>query len=100
MIKIHKEGYPTLLLSFILFSLIGLLFYYKIHFLFYPILALGLVTYFILIWFFRNPVRTIPTLDDSLIYAPADGKVVVIEETEETEFYKENVFKFQFSCLL
>lgn len=89
MIKIHKEGYPTLLLSFILFSLIGLLFYYKIHFLFYPILALGLVTYFILIWFFRNPVRTIPTLDDSLIYAPADGKVVVIEETEETEFYKE-----------
>jgi len=91
MIKIHKEGYPTLIISFIVFGLIAVLFYYKVPLLFYPILLLAFVAYFILIWFFRNPVRSIPVLDNSFIYAPADGKVVVIEETEETEFYKDGL---------
>lgn len=39
--------------------------------------------------FFRNPVRVIGKADNGLVYAPADGKVVVIEETEETEYLKE-----------
>lgn len=39
--------------------------------------------------FFRNPVRVIGKADNGLIYAPADGKVVVIEEAEETEYLKE-----------
>jgi phosphatidylserine decarboxylase len=39
------------------------------------------------IQFFRHPSRQ-HTLQDNAIVAPADGKVVVIEETEETEYYK------------
>ncbi len=41
------------------------------------------------IQFFRNPKRPIATLDNSKIYAPADGKVVVIEETTEHEYFKD-----------
>lgn len=41
------------------------------------------------IQFFRNPRRDISTIDDSKIYASADGKVVVIEETIEEEYFKD-----------
>jgi len=52
-------------------------------------LLLLLLFLVLILQFFRNPVRNIPVLDYNIIYAPADGKVVVIEETEETEFYKD-----------
>ncbi|MEZ4987465.1 MAG: phosphatidylserine decarboxylase family protein [Saprospiraceae bacterium] len=38
---------------------------------------------------FRNPNRPIPQQDNQLVYAPADGKVVVIEATEETEYFQD-----------
>lgn len=41
------------------------------------------------IQFFRNPKRPIQKQDDSLVYASADGKVVVIEETYEAEYFKD-----------
>ena len=41
-----------------------------------------------MVQFFRNPIQEIPRLDNSLIYAPADGKVVVIEEAVESEYFK------------
>lgn len=44
---------------------------------------------FFILQFFRNPPRPIELLDDSIIYAPADGKIVVIEETVENEYLKE-----------
>lgn len=37
--------------------------------------------------FFRNPRREILVADDHLVYAPCDGKVVVIEQTEESEYF-------------
>jgi len=60
----------------------------------YPVLMTGILTacivlYALLLNFFRNPERLIPTENDSLIYAPADGKVVAIEETDETEYFKD-----------
>ncbi len=51
------------------------------------VLAIDLLIF--ILQFFRNPVRKIAKADDSVIYAPADGKIVVIEETTETEFLKE-----------
>lgn len=45
--------------------------------------------FLIVLQFFRNPVRVIPKMDNNLVYAPADGKVVVMEETEENEFFKD-----------
>jgi len=39
--------------------------------------------------FFRNPRRHIARFNDSLVYASTDGKFVVIEEVEETEYSKD-----------
>lgn len=39
--------------------------------------------------FFRNPKREISISDNTLVYAPADGKIVAIEETDESEYFKD-----------
>ncbi len=49
----------------------------------------SLVIYLIILQFFRNPIFPLPN-DEGLVFAPADGKVVVIEETFEGEYLKEN----------
>ncbi|WP_425636265.1 phosphatidylserine decarboxylase family protein [Algoriphagus yeomjeoni] len=49
----------------------------------------SIVLYLIILQFFRSPIFKLPT-DESLVYAPVDGKVVVIEETFEDEYLKEN----------
>lgn len=55
-----------------------------------PWLVIGSVGFFaFILQFFRNPKRPIPLLDERLVYSPADGKVVVIEVVEETEYFKE-----------
>ncbi|TVQ50370.1 MAG: phosphatidylserine decarboxylase family protein [Saprospirales bacterium] len=89
MALIHKEGYPTLTLVLLFVVVSNVLL-----FMFYPVvLVFGLVVSFIILvfflQFFRNPVRSIPQRGEELIYAPADGKVVVIEKTVEQEYYKE-----------
>lgn len=45
----------------------------------------SIIIYLLVLQFFRNPSIVMPT-DESLVYAPADGKVVVIEETVEEEY--------------
>jgi phosphatidylserine decarboxylase len=89
--KFHKEGYATLLVT-ILFSTIIIC----IAKLFFPEFAIAhwfayLLSGFLLIvvvQFFRHPSRE-HTLHDNSIIAPADGKVVVIEEVEESEYFKD-----------
>lgn len=86
---IHKEGTFTLLLS-----LGTLLAAYALTYTFYPSLAtiVGIVflgLFLFLVSFFRNPDRSIPPKTDSTVVAPADGKVVVIEETVEGEYLKD-----------
>src|SRR5690606_35549286 len=48
----------------------------------------GIIMLIAILQFFRHPSRTIPP-GDRLVLAPADGKVVVIEETTETEYLKD-----------
>ncbi len=43
------------------------------------------VLFLFFLQFFRNPVRTIAVSDNRIVYAPADGKVVSIEEVDEPE---------------
>jgi phosphatidylserine decarboxylase len=88
---IHKEGYPSIILTIIIVAIITMLTHYfagDYHF----IIVLGhLVSAFLLITilqFFRNPARKV-IIDDNSIVAPADGKVVVIEETVENEYFKD-----------
>ncbi len=52
------------------------------------IIGASVIFYLIILQFFRNPIFSI-TKNEKHVLAPADGKVVVIEETEETEYLKE-----------
>lgn len=55
----------------------------------WPVALVSLILFFLVLQFFRNPRREVSITDDQIIYAPADGKVVVIEEAQETEYFKD-----------
>lgn len=89
---IHKEGYKTIAWSAIIFGLINIISFYFLSFSM-PILStlifivtLGLLIF--LISFFRIPNRTLTIREDAII-APADGKVVVIEEVQADEYFND-----------
>lgn len=89
--SIHKEGYKILIFGFItlLAVNIGVEIIWADHTLFkWLFLILSLLFYVFILFFFRLPVRTLEP-DHGLVYSPADGKVVVIEETEEMEYFKD-----------
>lgn len=89
---IHKEGFRTIAISAIVFVLINLLSFYFISyyspFLSWIIFIATLFLFLFLVSFFRVPLRTL-TLDKAQVVAPADGKVVVIEEVYDEEYFKE-----------
>lgn len=86
---IHKEGYKIIIVFF--FALIAfnvLLFLFSNIKILNLILLVGsIVLMLLVVWFFRNPVRMLAK-DDNIIYAPADGKVVVIEKVYDKEYFK------------
>ena len=55
--------------------------------LFYGILAIALIIYTILVNFFRCPIRFFNGDTEGLVIAPADGKIVVLEEVVENEYF-------------
>lgn len=89
---IHKEGFPTIALVTMLCLLLG--FATNLHLepssvlLAWIIYVVLLGFWLFIISFFRIPARTF-TYDESSIISPADGKVVVIEETFDTEYFNE-----------
>jgi phosphatidylserine decarboxylase len=87
---IHKEGRSYVLIATLIWAAIGFLLS-RINmpqWLFIGINVVIFPVWFWVLWFFRIPNRQL-VIDDNLIIAPADGKVVVIEETEETEYFKD-----------
>lgn len=91
--RIHREGYLIILIGFLIVAAAQLGNYFLYAFTgwlwLYLLLSLGLLVFFYLIvQFFRIPKRTC-TFDEFDIMCPADGKVVVIEEVEETEYFKD-----------
>ena len=85
----HKEGNVTLGGAGILFALVLMGSKYFFSALFPFLLIVFIILYGILLWFFRNPNRSVKFKDDGIVYAPADGKVVVIEKTTEDEYLKD-----------
>ncbi|HUS87581.1 MAG TPA: phosphatidylserine decarboxylase family protein [Bacteroidales bacterium] len=89
--SIHKEGYKILLFGFITIIIVNIIAQFIL-----PgntlgkliILFVTLILYVFLLFFFRLPRRYLQP-DDQLVYSPADGKVVVIENTYEGEYFKE-----------
>lgn len=92
-IKLHKEGYPVIVLVFFLLIaiviLINVLFPVQtpVHYFLY---LSGLIFYFFVVRFFRDPIRDLVP-DNNLIISGADGKVVVIEEVFEKEYFQRNM---------
>lgn len=87
---IHKEGRTLLFILLVaLFALNWMVMRYAPQSTAIQNIVLGasLIFYVIILQFFRNPIFNIRK-DDKQVLAPADGKVVVIEETEETEYLK------------
>lgn len=89
---IHKEGYKTIAWSTILFGIINILSFY-IFSLNFPIICwiILVLTFALLIFvisFFRVPKRTLTLREDAVI-APADGRVVTIEEIQADEYFKD-----------
>ena len=88
---IHKEGYTSIALSILfIFVTNTVIKYYLSETIWFVWLwyALSFALFIIILQFFRSPNRKL-TIHDRQIICPADGKVVVLEETEETEFLKD-----------
>lgn len=84
---IHKEGYPTIIISFIVLGIIGTVFSWFLPGIIASILNILLLGVWIfLISFFRIPNRPL-TKGKNQIICPADGKVVVIEEMTDEEYF-------------
>ncbi len=83
---IHREGYPTLIISLVVLSILSLLAKYFAPSIYVLTMLVCFALFAFLVSFFRNPVRPIPVHDGNLVYAPADGKVVVIEKTTEAQY--------------
>jgi phosphatidylserine decarboxylase len=89
--KFHKEGYVSLVLVLVFSAIIIFIAHH-----FFPTFAiahwfayvLSAFLTIVIVQFFRHPTRQ-HTKGDNLIIAPADGKVVVIEETTENEYFKD-----------
>lgn len=86
---IHREGTATIVITFVFLIALNLFIRYCSPELISNLLiAVSVIFFLFIVSFFRKPVRTV-TVDDNCIYAPADGKVVVIEQTVENEFFKD-----------
>ena len=86
---IHREGHRMLLIFGALLIGLNLVVQNYIPGFLWLSLTASVIFYALILQFFRNPKRQIPQTDDALLYAPADGQVVVIEEAEEPEYFKE-----------
>lgn len=87
--KIHKAGHILLFKAFVLFAFINVLVYAFIPniIVFRAVLIVSSILYLLMVNFFRFPNRHI-IVKDNTILAPADGKIVVVEETFEPEYLK------------
>ncbi len=87
---IHKEGYKTIAISVIFFGIINVLSFYFLSYrspvVTWMIFITTIVLLVFIISFFRIPHRNY-TLKEDAIIAPADGKVVVIEEIQADEYF-------------
>ena len=90
--KIHKEGYKSIVIAAVIFGIINTSFFYYLSALLpvvsWIILIASVVIFLFIVSFFRSPKRDF-TISHPQIICPADGKVVVIEEIFDTEYFND-----------
>lgn len=89
--RIHREGRVTLFYFAGILCTIVLALIFAVGFTISTTILFILIAilYAFLLNFFRNPIRIITQPNDQLIYSPADGKVVAIEQTTEAEYFQD-----------
>lgn len=89
---IHREGYKSIAIAALIFGILNLVSFTflsaTLPWLAMAVFVLTLALFLFIISFFRIPTR-VHTLDDNKIICPADGKVVVIEEITDVEYFKD-----------
>jgi phosphatidylserine decarboxylase len=89
---IHREGYKSIAIATMLFCVFNILMFWffgtSIMWLCLAFLVISLLFLLFIVSFFRIPARTL-TINAGQIIAPADGKVVVIEEVIDVEYFKD-----------
>lgn len=90
-IRLHREGTATLIWGFLCLLVLNLACYYSFvpntAWAFYVVLCLSLLVYGIVVNFFRCPIRVFDDDIENTVVAPADGRVVVVEEVDEEEYF-------------
>ena len=88
-IRIHREGTNELTLSAGLIIAIGalLLRLFESHIPFWIFIIIFGTVWFVALNFYRCPIRYFNGDTEKLVVAPADGKIVVVEETEENDYF-------------
>ena len=86
----HKEGYKIIIVSFLLSAIIALILENFISTYSLKITLQTFVLFFLImiLQFFRNPKRT-TKIDQNKIISPVDGKIVIIKEVFEKEYFKD-----------
>ena len=90
-VRLHSEGNDILRKSLLVILVTGALLYYLLRDVtlwpFYAYMAICIILYAIAVNFFRCPIRIFDGDKEGTVLAAADGKVVVIEEVEENEYF-------------
>ena len=88
-LRIHREGLNILVISAVILALLYGALYHgfesKVPFIVFA--ALSGIVYLLVLNFYRCPIREFEEDTEGVVIAPADGKVVVIEEVEENEYF-------------
>lgn len=87
----HREGYKIIMVTLLILAGINLAshsLFGEEHLATKIILIVSLIFFILILQFFRNPARN-TVMNENHVIAPADGTVVVIEEVEEPEYFKD-----------
>lgn len=86
----HKEGYKIMAVAMVLLIVVNLIAYTFIYTEWIRMLILvgTIILFFLIVQFFRNPTRR-TEINEKHVVSPVDGKVVVIEEVYEKEYFKD-----------
>ncbi len=88
-IRIHREGTEILIASALLLLALNalVLWAFDCRLLFYILALATIIIYMLMVNFFRCPIRLFEQDTEKIVIAPADGKIVVIEEVDEHEYF-------------
>lgn len=90
-IRLHREGTEILIVSAILLLILnGLVFKLcALSIPFYIVAAISITLYLLMVNFFRCPIRRFEQDSEKIVVAPADGRIVVVQEVDEQEYFHE-----------